>query len=190
MSSQITTSALVEFAVTIVMAFVPLIMFRVNMYLTNKGKNQDLTFNTNYFESVDKFYEEQSRMQSYMFTDEIDKTWQGYTKVVISFSMLIMFGPIVPFLYFMIFVNGIVSLHAKKYEIIYLSKRGLPIRVSSIGSWITMLEVVSVLGVFTNLAVVTYVRDAFKDRKSLIFFTLVFIILILKYAVNLLFTPK
>lgn len=100
-------------------------------------------------------------MQSYMYNDEIDQTWQGYTKVVVSFSMLIMFGPIVPFLYTMIFINGIVSLHAKKYEIIYLSRRGLPIHVSSIGSWVGMLKVVSVIGVFTNVAVVVYVRGMF-----------------------------
>ena len=54
-------------------------------------------------------------MQTYMYSDEIDQTWKGYTAVVISFSFLIMFGPIVPFLYFMIFLTGIVSLHAKKY---------------------------------------------------------------------------
>ena len=39
MSSQITTSALVDFFVTIVMAMVPFIMFKVNDYLKFKGKN-------------------------------------------------------------------------------------------------------------------------------------------------------
>lgn len=190
MSGQITTSAVVDLAITIVMAFVPLLMFRVKEYLKNKKRSRDVTFNTNYFESIDRFYEEQDGMQSYMYTDEIDQTWQGYTQVVVAFSTLIMFGPIVPFLYSMIFINGIVSLHAKKYEIIYLSKRGLPIRTSSIGSWITMLKVVSVIGVFTNVAVVVYARELFPNRKSLAYFTIVFIILIIKYAVSLAFSAK
>ena len=125
-----------------------------------------------------------------MYSDEIDRTWNGYTAVVISFSFLILFGPIVPFLYFMTFLTGIVSIHAKKYEIIYFSKRGLPIKVNSIGSWIKILNVVSVIGIFTNVAVVIYIRELFPERKSLVFFSLVFIILILKYAAHIALQPK
>jgi hypothetical protein len=50
-----------------------------------------------------------------MYTDEIDRTWEGYTWIGISFSTLVLFAPAVPFLYLMMFLVGVVSLNAKKY---------------------------------------------------------------------------
>lgn len=78
------------------------------------------------------------------------------------FTTLVLFGPIVPFLYPMIFLISLVSLHSKKYEIIYFSKRIIPSKVNTIGSsWLHILNVISVLGVFTNIALIIYVRDAY-----------------------------
>lgn len=117
-----------------------------------------VSFNLNYFESIDRFYEEQDQMSTYMYTDDVDNTWMEYTKIVISFSTLILFGPIVPFLYTMMFIAGLISLHSKKYEIIYFSKRTLPVKAGSIGSWLLTIKIVSIIGVFTNLALIVYVR--------------------------------
>ena len=55
-TNQITTSAIVDLAVTIVMAFVPILMFRIKLFMSNKGRNENVTFNLNYFESIDRFY--------------------------------------------------------------------------------------------------------------------------------------
>ena len=54
-------------------------------------------------------------MQTYMHNDEIDRTWEGYTEIVISFSSLCLFAPIVPLLYVMLYLSGIVFLNVKKY---------------------------------------------------------------------------
>lgn len=103
-------------------------------------------------------------MQTYMYTDEIDRTWEGYTQIVISFTTLVLFAPVVPFLYMMMFLMGVVSLNAKKYEIIYFSKRTLPIKVKSIGNWINVIRIIGVIGVFTNIGLVVYVRKVITEN--------------------------
>ena len=66
----------------------------------------------------------------------------------------------------------------------------MPIRVDSIGSWITMLNVISVIGVFVNVAVIVYLRELFTESQSVVYFSLVFVILIIKYAANVAFQTK
>lgn len=163
------------------MALVPLVMFYWTEFQSKKKYNENTSFNLNYFESIDSFYEEQDRMQTYMYTDEIDRSWEGYTAIVISFTTLALFAPIVPFLYTMMFVTGVVDLNAKKYEIIYFSKRTLPIKVNSIGIWLTVIRVISVVGVFVNVALVIYVRNIVTEDKAITFFSCVFLILVIKY---------
>jgi hypothetical protein len=54
----------------IIMAFVPLIQFYVTQGLAqNKGQNQEVSYNLNYFEAIDNFYEEQDGMVTYMYND-------------------------------------------------------------------------------------------------------------------------
>lgn len=89
-------------------------------------------------------------------------------------------------LYIAIFLIGLIALHAKKFEIIYFSKRAVPRKAKSIGdNWIIIMKVVAVAGVFVNLALVIFVRETFKSNKSVIFFALAFTLLILKYLVSL-----
>lgn len=120
-------------------------------------------------------------MENYMHSDEIDRTWEGYNQIIIAFTTLVLFAPIVPFLFLMMFLVGVVSLNAKKREIIYYSKRTLPIKVKTIGFWLTILKFISVLGVFVNIALIIYVRNAISDAKSIVFFSCVFIVLVIKY---------
>lgn len=89
-----------------------------------------------------------------------------------------------PFLYVMMFFNGVVSLNAKKYEIIYFSKRTLPIRVKSIGIWLSVIRAISVIGVFINVALIIYVRNVITDDKAIVFFSCVFLILVIKYLMS------
>lgn len=175
---------ILDLLLTIIMAFKPLLMFYYTRHMDEKHENDNIAYNLNYFESIDCFYEEQDKMQTYMYTDEIDRTWEGYTAVVISFTTLVLFAPIVPFLYVMMFFNGVVSLNAKKYEIIYFSKRTLPIRVKSIGIWLNVIRGISVVGVFINVALIIYVRNVITEDKAIVFFSCVFLILVIKYLMS------
>lgn len=82
------------------------------------------------------------------------------------------------------FFNGVVSLNAKKYEIIYFSKRILPLKTKSIGVWRDLIRIVSVLGVFVNVALIVYVRNLVTDNKAVVLFSCVFVILVIKYLMS------
>jgi hypothetical protein len=79
------------------------------------------------------------KMQSLMFTSEIDSTWLGYVNLINVFTALAMFGPALPLLYVMMFISGLVRLHSSKYEHIYLAKRSVPVKTKSINLWLNVL---------------------------------------------------
>lgn len=62
-----------------------------------------------------------------------------------------LFAPALPFAYAMMFFSGILRLHASKYEIIYFSKRILPIKTNSINWWLIIIEAISYLSIVTNI---------------------------------------
>lgn len=86
-----------------------------------------------------------------MFNEELDNSWMGYMKIISVFTATALFAPALPFSYVMMYVTGVVRLHASKYEIIYLKKRILPIKSNSIGWWLTIIEVISFLSIITNI---------------------------------------
>ena len=100
-------------------------------------------------------------MSTYMYDDELDKSWLGYIKFVGLFSSLALFGNALPLIYLMLYLTGIVGIHAGKYEIIYLSKRTIPINTGHTSLWLSILEVVSIVGILSNLAYMIYVREIF-----------------------------
>ena len=67
------------------------------------------------------------------------------------FTALALFGPALPFAYVMMFVSGVVRLHASKYEIIFLAKRPVPVKTNSINWWLNIIELVSILSIFSNI---------------------------------------
>ena len=92
-------------------------------------------------------------MDSYMYTEELDSSWQGYMNIVNVFAATSLFAPAFPLAYSMIFITGIVRLHASKYEVIYFKKRILPTKTNSINQWLGILEVISFLSIITNVGI-------------------------------------
>lgn len=52
---------------TVVGALLPFLMFKINDWLASRVKKKTAKFNYSFFESIDNFYEEQDKMESYMF---------------------------------------------------------------------------------------------------------------------------
>lgn len=84
----------------------------------------------------------------------------------------------------MLYLTGIIGLHSGKYELIYLTKRSLPIKTNSINIWLVIIEFVAVLGIVVNFAFVIYVRNLFENEKSTVFFMLILFSLIIKYLLS------
>lgn len=108
-------------------------------------------FSSNQFEAIDSFIEEQRRMESFMYSQEVDMTALSYVDFIVRLTVLALFGPSFPLSYCLLYVNGILALHTNKFQILMLSRRTLPIKTKSIGIWSNIIEVISFLGVIINL---------------------------------------
>lgn len=73
--------------------------------------------------------------------------------LITLFTALALFGPALPFIYVMFFINGVVRLHASKYEIIFLAKRSIPVKANSINWWLIIIEFISVLSIIVNIGI-------------------------------------
>lgn len=90
-------------------------------------------------------------MESYMYNEELDNSWQGYMAIINVFTATALFAPALPFAYVMMFITGIVRMHTSKYEVIYLKRRILPIKQNSINWWLIIIEAISYLSIVTNI---------------------------------------
>lgn len=142
---------MVDFATTIIGAITPYLIFKGKEWWESRQIHKTSKFNYSFFESIDNFYEEQDRMDTYMYTEELDRSWLGYMNIVNVFAATALFAPALPFSYAMMFLTGVVRLHASKYDVIYLKKRILPTKTNSIHWWLNILEIISFLSVITNV---------------------------------------
>jgi hypothetical protein len=60
---------MVDMATTVVGALLFFLMFKINDWLESRKKKKTAKFNYSFFESIDNFYEEQDKMESYMFNE-------------------------------------------------------------------------------------------------------------------------
>ena len=97
-------------------------------------------------------------MDSYMYTEELDQSWVGYMNIVNVFAATALFAPAFPLAYTMMFLSGIVRLHASKYDVIYYKKRILPTKTNSINYWLTILEIISYISIITNIGTLLFIQ--------------------------------
>lgn len=71
--------------------------------------------------------------------------------LIILWTALALFGPALPFVYVMVFISGVVRLHASKYEIIFLARRSIPVKTNSISWWLVVMEILSIISIVTNI---------------------------------------
>jgi hypothetical protein len=132
-----------------------------------------------------------------MFNQSIDNSWIGYMNIINVFTALALFGPALPFVYVMMFVISLVRLHSSKYEIIFLAKRSIPVKTNSINWWLTIIEIISVVSIITNignfddnLAYMIYTRKVFANNETQIFFFFIISFLILKFYLLMQYDDK
>lgn len=158
MSSQLQSIIFVDFFTTIIGAFTPLIVFKIGEWMESRSITKTSKFSFSFFEAIDNFYEEQDKMDTYMYTEELDSSWLGYMNIVNVFAATALFAPAYPLAYAMMFLTGIVRLHASKYDTIYYKKRILPTKTNSINWWLNILEIISFLSIITNVGKTLFIQ--------------------------------
>ena len=101
--------------------------------------------------------------------------------IVNVFAATALFAPALPFSYTMMFLTGIVRLHASKYDVIYLKKRILPTKTNSINWWLSILEILSFISIVTNVGYLIYTRNTYPNDQAKMFFHIIIIMFAVKY---------
>lgn len=57
-----------DFFTTIVGAFTPLLVFKIMEWMESRSTVKTSKFSFSFFEAIDNFYEEQDKMDTYMYT--------------------------------------------------------------------------------------------------------------------------
>ncbi|KNC46453.1 transmembrane protein 16H [Thecamonas trahens ATCC 50062] len=82
--------------------------------------------------------------------------YDDYLEMVIQFGYITLFAAVLPLAPLLAFANNVVEIRADAYKLVGTSRRPVPVTVSDIGVWWTLLQVLSVGSVLTNVALVGF----------------------------------
>lgn len=97
--------------------------------------------------------------------------------------MLALFGLIFPLAFIIAFVWNVLEIQTDKHKLIKLTKRPIPQNESSIGSWISILELNGYISILSNSGLITYLSLRIDERFPLSALTLFLILLIGNFVI-------
>ena len=71
----------------------------------------------------------------------------------------------------MMFLSGLVRLHASKFDVIFLKKRSLPVKSNSIDWWLRILEIISYISIITNIGSYAAIQPTWYTLETCILST-------------------
>jgi len=143
-----------------------IVMPQIVMYVKNRLRNQgedqsDLDLTGLEVESAMPDYEE------YVYAGAFD----DYNEVVLQFGFVTLFGADFPLVAFLAWFNNMIEMRSDGYKFVHVYRRPTPKPCENIGSWYSILEVMSFAAVSTNCANIFMVSEF---AKSLTWSTRVF----------------
>lgn len=104
-----------------------------------------------------------SARNRYVYESKLGKyhsTMEDYSELVIQFGFLVLFGVAFPLASVINIVNNMLEVRTDAYKILVLSQRVDADDAADIGAWYAILEVLNVLSVWTNVALLVFTSDA------------------------------
>ncbi|CAM9680880.1 unnamed protein product [Chrysoparadoxa australica] len=93
-------------------------------------------------------------------------TFDDYAEMVIQYGYATLFVPAFPLSSLMAFVNNYIEIRVDAYKLLNITKRPEPRSVEDIGSWATILEVMSAAAVVCNAALIAFTSELFADKST------------------------
>jgi len=133
---------------------VPQISFYVKDRLANSGEDQaELNRSQAELEAVMPDYEE------FVYTGLFD----DFNEIALQFGFVTLFAPNFPLVGVLAFINNVVEIRSDSYKFINVYRRPNPRPAENIGSWYTVMEVMTFAAVSTNCANVFLVSEFATD---------------------------
>ena len=89
-------------------------------------------------------------------------TYADYAALVVQLGLILLFSPVFPLSPLIALLNNLVMLRLRAYKVCYATQRPLSLKSSGIGVWEDILQIMSVVGVLTNLALFGITSDVLK----------------------------
>lgn len=118
------------------------------------------------FRDIDIIINDQMDLIPYTTNSEIDGTVSDYMELIVQFSFLCFFGLAFPSSFILAWVNNIFEIQVDKLKLVYVSRRPIPTGASTIGTWLTVMEIVSFLSIFTNAGLIVFTSKTIDDLHT------------------------
>ncbi len=92
--------------------------------------------------------------------------FRDYVEMVIQFGYATLFVAAYPLSCLMAFINNYIELRVDAWRLLMICKRPEPRGSEDIGTWYTILEIMSIIAVITNSALIAFTSDLFDNRSN------------------------
>lgn len=89
-----------------------------------------------------------------------ESTMEDYNELVIQFGYLSLFGMAQPLASIICVINNMIEVRTDAYKVLAVSQRTDADDAADIGAWYTILEIINVLSVATNIGLLVFTSDA------------------------------
>jgi hypothetical protein len=173
--------------------FLEIIIPAVKAYIKNKNFLLKRTYD---WGQIDTVIEKEWEKESYQLTVEVDGVLGEYLEVTLMFSFISMFGQVFPVGFTLAFIIMSTELWIDKYKMMNQIRRPIPKGVANIGSWDSVLEIVSFVSIIVNVSILTFTSGtvevvlrriftnigSFQEFKDIRIFIFTFLILVLIFV--------
>lgn len=116
-----------------------------------------------------ELYIEQARSKVWEQANQVSyTTYSAYASLVIQLGLIIFFSAIFPLAPLIAFANNVFMLRLHAYKICFTMQRPLSQKSSGMGVWEDVLQIMSVIGVLTNLALFGFTSEVLRENLQVL----------------------
>lgn len=104
--------------------------------------------------------ERQAKLESY------ETPLEDYMEMVCQYGYVVMFSSAFPLISLFALIEILIEIRVDAWKLCHLTRRPFPQRAESIGIWCSILQVVSFMGITTNVALILFGTDMFTTDRD------------------------
>jgi hypothetical protein len=192
LENQMVTIAIINFLKNFLEIGLPWLKNFIKTNLRKNNKNITLKIDEsvkeyNPIKRVTKIIDKQNNLNDYNI-GYIDETCNDYMELVAQFGFVTMFAISFPLIPIIFWATNLFEIQVDKSKLIYFFKRPNPISASGIDYWYYLFELISFIGIFTNVAVLVYTSNSYFEldnyEKMVLYMALVFFYITIKLIIT------
>ena len=177
LSLQLETIFITNFLLNLVEIFTPMLLTKYKTWSEKRAIEKKY-----HEERVVSEEEWESKLSKY------DTPLSDYMEVVILYGYVILFGSSFAFTPFLFLVLVAVEIRVDAWKLCNLTQRPYPEATNSIGAWLSIIQIMSIVGAITNVGIIVFTTNAFDldedNDKWILFIILEHCLLFFKIVIS------